>query len=75
MHTGIVNVWHTDISLDPIYQYRIGAPASHIALSSEAAPLLLSASETDIRVDQVNADGQWQFMHSHTFEDKVKNFR
>ncbi|XP_028400465.1 F-box/WD repeat-containing protein 8-like [Dendronephthya gigantea] len=68
---GIVNIWHTDISVDPIYQYHIGTAANHIALTSRTSPLLLSVTGTDIRVDQVNDDGQWQFLHSHTFEDKV----
>ncbi|CAB4025151.1 F-box WD repeat-containing 8, partial [Paramuricea clavata] len=68
---GIVNVWHTDISVDPIYQYHVGIPANHIALASKETPLLLNISGTDVRIDQVNDEGQWQFMHSHTFEDKV----
>ena len=65
-------MWHTDISVDPIYQYHVGIPANHIALASKETPLLLNISGTDARIDQVNDEGQWQFMHSHTFEDKVE---
>ena len=64
-------MWHTEISADPIYQYHVTKAANHIALTSKETPLLLSISGPDMRVDHVNDTGQWQFMHSHTFEDKV----
>ena len=64
-------MWHTDISADPIYQYHVAETANHIALTSKEAPLLLSVSGRDMRVDHVNDEGQWQFMHSNTFQDKV----
>ncbi|XP_046841165.1 F-box/WD repeat-containing protein 8-like [Xenia sp. Carnegie-2017] len=72
-YLGMINVWHTNISLEPIYQYHVVAAANHIALTSfNDAPLLLTLCGERVRVDHVNNNGQWQFVHSRTFEEKVR---
>ena len=58
--------------MEPVYQYHAVAAANHIALTSfNDAPLLLTLCGERVRVDHVNNNGQWQFVHSRTFEEKV----
>ena len=64
-------MWHTDISIHPIYQYRLTKPAEHLVLAPCQTPLLVTSSGSEVRVDRVQEDGQWAFSSSKSFDTQV----